>query len=123
MKKTLIALMIGGLAAFAAYGQDTAKEDLKKSGQDVKEAGKDTGHAAKSAAKGVKKGTKKAVHKTAKETKKGAEQGGGQNQGIVAAAGGRRALQLKLPAHAKGTSGHPGHNCRAEEARSCGSGC
>jgi hypothetical protein len=73
VKKTLIALMISGLAAFGAYGQDTAKDDLKKSGQDVKEAGKDTGHAAKSAAKGVKKGTKKAVHNTAKETKKGAD--------------------------------------------------
>jgi hypothetical protein len=73
VKKTLIALMIGGLAAFAAYGQDTAKDDLKKSGQDVKQAGKDTGHAAKNAGKSVKKGTKKAVHKTAQETKKGAD--------------------------------------------------
>jgi hypothetical protein len=73
VKKTLIALTISGLAMLTAYGQDTAKDDLKKSGQDVKEAGKDTGHAAKSAAKGVKKGTKKAVHKTAQETKKGAD--------------------------------------------------
>jgi hypothetical protein len=72
VKKTLIALTIGGLAVFSAVGQDTAKDDLKKSGQDVKQAGKDTGHAAKSAGKGVKKGTKKAVNKTAKATKKGA---------------------------------------------------
>ena len=43
MKKTLIALMISSLAGFAAFGQDTAKDDLKKSGQDVKKAGKDTG--------------------------------------------------------------------------------
>jgi hypothetical protein len=73
VKKTIIALTIGGLAAFAAYGQDTAKEDLKKSGQDVKQAGKDTGHAAKRAGKGVAKGTKKGVHKTAKATEKGAK--------------------------------------------------
>ncbi len=31
---------------------------------------------------------------------------------------GAAALQLKLPAHAEGTPGHPGDNCRAEEARS-----
>ncbi len=36
MKKTLIALMIASLAGFTVFGQDTAKEDLKKSGQDVK---------------------------------------------------------------------------------------
>ncbi len=47
--------MISSVATFAAYGQDTAKDDLKKSGQDVKEAGKDTGHAAKNAGKSVEK--------------------------------------------------------------------
>jgi hypothetical protein len=73
VKKTMIALMISGVAVFAAYGQDTAKDDLKKSGQDVKKAGKDTGHAAKNAGKGVAKGTKKGVHKTAKATEKGAK--------------------------------------------------
>ena len=31
---------------------------------------------------------------------------------------GAAALQLKLPAHAEGTPGHPGDNCRAKEARS-----
>jgi hypothetical protein len=72
VRKTLIALMISSLAGFAAFGQDTAKDDLKKSGQDVKKAGKDTGHAAKNAGKSVKKGTKKGVNKTAKATKKGA---------------------------------------------------
>jgi hypothetical protein len=41
VKKTLIALTIGSLAGFAAFGQDTAKDDLKKSGrQDVKKAGR-----------------------------------------------------------------------------------
>ena len=73
MKKTLIALMIGSLAGFAAFGQDTAKDDLKKSGQDVKQAGKATGKAAKNAGKGVAKGTKKGVHKTATATEKGAK--------------------------------------------------
>ena len=29
MKKTLIALMVSGLAGFAAFGQDTAKEDSR----------------------------------------------------------------------------------------------
>jgi hypothetical protein len=73
VKKTLIALMIGSLAGFTAFGQDTAKEDLKKSGQDVKKAGKATGHAAKHAGKAVAKGTKKGVHKAASGTEKGAE--------------------------------------------------
>ena len=76
MKKTLIALAISGVAAFAAYGQDTAKDELKKSGQNVKEAGKDTGHAAKHAAKSAKKGTKKAANKSAKATEKGAKRVG-----------------------------------------------
>ena len=65
MKRTLIVLMISGLASFAAWGQETAKDDLKKSGQETKDAAKDAG-------KGVKKGTKKAVNKSAKATKKGA---------------------------------------------------
>ncbi len=55
MKKTLIALMISSLAGFAAFGQDTAKDDLKKSGQDVKKAGKDTGNAAKTCGQGCRK--------------------------------------------------------------------
>jgi hypothetical protein len=72
VKKTLIALTIATLGAFTLLAQDTAKGELKKSGQDVKQAGKDTGHAAKHAAKGVKKGTKKGVHKAAAKTEKGA---------------------------------------------------
>jgi len=72
VKKTLIVLMISSLAGFAAWGQDTAKGELKKSGQDVKKAGKSTKKATKHAAKGVKKGTKKAVNKSAKATEKGA---------------------------------------------------
>jgi hypothetical protein len=47
IKKTLIVLTLSGFGGFAAWGQDTAKDDLKKSGQDVKQAGKDTGKAAK----------------------------------------------------------------------------
>ena len=70
VKKTLLALMIGSLTGFAAFGQDSAKGEAKAAGQDIKQAGKDTGHAAKHTAKSVKKGTKKAVHKSAKATKK-----------------------------------------------------
>ena len=33
VKKTLIALMISSLAGFIAFGQDTAKEDLKNPGK------------------------------------------------------------------------------------------
>jgi hypothetical protein len=73
MKKTLIALTIAGLAGFTMYGQDSAKDELKKSGHDVKEAGKATGHATKHAANGVAKGTKKGVHKAAKGTEKAAD--------------------------------------------------
>ena len=59
---------------FAAFGQDTAKEDLKKSGQDVKASRQRhrEGHESMRR-KGVKKGTKKAVHKAASATEKGAD--------------------------------------------------
>ncbi|MGP0070411.1 MAG: hypothetical protein ACLPWF_00555 [Bryobacteraceae bacterium] len=72
MKKILIALIMAGMTGFIALGQDTAKDELKKSGQDVKKAGKDTGKATKHAAKGVKKGTKKGVNKAAGKTEEGA---------------------------------------------------
>ena len=72
VKKTLILLMIGSLATFAALGQDTAKDDLKKSGEEVKKAGKATERATKHAGKAVAKGTKKGVHKAASGTEKGA---------------------------------------------------
>lgn len=72
MKKSLIVLMISSLATFAAFAQDSAKDDLKKSGSDIKQAGKDTGHAAKHGAKAVKKGTKKGVNKAAGKTEEGA---------------------------------------------------
>ena len=73
VKKTLIALMISALAGVAVYGQESAKDELKESGHDVKQAGKATGHAAKHAGKAVAKGTKKGVHKAAKGTEKAAE--------------------------------------------------
>ncbi len=72
MKTILFALTLGSFLALTALPQDSAKDELKKSGQDVKEAGKDTGHAAKHAAKGVKKGTKKGVNKAAGKTEEGA---------------------------------------------------
>ncbi len=73
MKKSLIVVIISSLAGFAAFAQDTAKDDLKKSGSDIKQAGKATGRAAKHVGKGVAKGTKKGVNKAAKGTAKGAE--------------------------------------------------
>ena len=73
VKKTLIALMIGALSGVAVYAQDSAKDDLKKSGQEVKKAGKATGRATKHAGKAVAKGTKKGVHKVAAGTEEGAE--------------------------------------------------
>lgn len=72
VKKTLITLIIGSLAGFAALTQDTAKGQADHAGQDIKQAGKDTGQAAKHTAKSVKKGTKKGVNKAASKTKKGA---------------------------------------------------
>jgi hypothetical protein len=81
MKRAVIALMISSLAGFAAFGQDTAKDDLKKSGHEVKKAGKATGKAAKSASKGVAKGTKKGVHKAASATAKGADKVKDKTQG------------------------------------------
>ena len=71
VKKTLIVLLMIG--SIAAWGQDSAKDDLKKSGEDIKQAGKSTKKATKHAAKGVAKGTKKGVHKAASGTEKEAD--------------------------------------------------
>ena len=65
-----IAIVAGGLTGMA---QDTPKQEMKKAGSDVKEAGRATGHAAKHAGKGVAKGSKKGVHKVAGATERGAE--------------------------------------------------
>lgn len=74
MKKVLGFLAAGVIASgLTAWAQDTAKDDLKKAGSDVKEAGKATGHAAKHTGKAVAKGTKKGVHKAASATEKGAD--------------------------------------------------
>ena len=73
MKKLLSWLTIGVTAAgITAWAQDTAKDEAKKAGSDVKQAGKATGHAAKHTGKAVAKGTKKGVHKAAGATEKGA---------------------------------------------------
>ena len=74
MKKLLGLLTMGVVAAgLTAWAQDTAKDDLKKAGSDVKEAGRATGHAAKHTGKAVAKGTKKGVHKAASATERGAD--------------------------------------------------
>ena len=65
MKLTTTILSLALLTCIPGFTQDTAKDELKKAGQDVKEAGKSTGRAAKHTGKGVAKGTKKGVHKAA----------------------------------------------------------
>jgi len=55
LKKTRTLFMIGSLAAFVALSQDTAGQDLKKSGEDVKQADKATGYAAQKRWQGCSK--------------------------------------------------------------------
>jgi hypothetical protein len=74
MKKILGMIATGALlSGLTVMAQDTAKQDMKKAGSDVKTAGKASGHAAKNAGKGVAKGTKKGVSKAAGATAKGAD--------------------------------------------------
>ena len=56
----------------SALGQDTAKQEAKKAGSDVKAAGKASGNAVKHSGKAVAKGTKKGVNKAAGATENGA---------------------------------------------------
>jgi predicted small secreted protein len=60
------ALVAGSGSAWAQNNNNGVKEDIK-------DAGKATGNAAKKTGKAIKKGTTKVVHKSAKATKKGAE--------------------------------------------------
>ena len=74
MKKVLGILATGALlSGLSLMAQEGAKDDMKKAGGEVKEAGKATGRAAKHAGKGVAKGTKKGVHKAAGATERGAD--------------------------------------------------
>ena len=72
MKLPITVLSIALLTSLPGFTQDTPKDEMKKAGQDVKEAGKSTGRAAKHTGKGVAKGTKKGVHKAAGATENGA---------------------------------------------------
>jgi len=72
MKKKLSILLMtvfaaASLAVASPFPQDKPIKD------DVKDAGKSTGHAAKKAGKDVKKGTKKAAHGTKKGVNKAAD--------------------------------------------------
>lgn len=72
MKKNLSILLLtvfsaASLAMASPLPQDKPMKD------DVKDAGKSTGHAAKKLGKNVKKGTKKAVHGTKKGVNKAAD--------------------------------------------------
>jgi hypothetical protein len=64
-----VAIVAAGLTTLA---QDSPKQEVKKAGSDVKEAGQATGRAAKHTGKAVAKGTKKGVNKAAAVTEKGA---------------------------------------------------
>ena len=65
------ALFVGALACGLAVSPLPAHED-KGVKDDLKQAGKATGHAAKKTAKTVKKGTQKGLNKAAAATEKGA---------------------------------------------------
>jgi hypothetical protein len=65
IRTMLCAAVSLGLSGMA-FGQTTAKEDIKDAGRSTKRAAKKTGSA-------VKKGTKKAVNKSAAGVEKGAE--------------------------------------------------
>ncbi len=102
----------------AAFGQDTAKDIWKKSGQDVEESRKCHGKAAKNAGKGVAKGTKKGNHKTGNGNREGRQEAtrrpAPQPGWFIQPRRGLRAT-IEFPAHGEGASGHPVHNCRAEK--------
>jgi hypothetical protein len=66
-------VFLGALIAIPSVSAQTAKQDIKDAGKDVKEAGKATGNAAKKAGKATAKESKKAAHATAKTVKKGAD--------------------------------------------------
>ena len=73
MKRIYTALCAAVLATGLSLSAQTAGQDMKAAGSDIKEGAKKTGTATKHAAKGVAKGTKKGVHKTASATAHGAE--------------------------------------------------
>ena len=65
---TLAAITVPGI-----FGADTAKEDMKQAGGEVKEAGKAGGRAAKDTGKATKKTSKKVVNKAGEKTEEGAD--------------------------------------------------
>jgi hypothetical protein len=71
--KRLMVWLLGGVLAAGSAGAALAQENKDKGvKEDVKEAGKATGRAAKKTGKAIKKGTKKVVHAGAKKTRQGA---------------------------------------------------
>lgn len=70
MKKRFSVLLLSALGVVSIAGARPVAQDNSIK-QDVKDAGKDTGKAAKKTGKDIKKGTKKAAKATAKGTKKG----------------------------------------------------
>ncbi len=70
-------LILGLVAAPAAFAQTTPGQDMHRAGTETKDAAKDTGSAVKKTSKKtahrVKKTSKKAVHKGASATERGAD--------------------------------------------------
>ena len=77
MNKLITGFAFCALIAAPGVSAQTATQDIKEAGKDVKDAskatGKATGEAAKKAGKVTAKETKKAAHATAKTVKKGAD--------------------------------------------------
>jgi hypothetical protein len=78
MKKLSILLLSFIAAVSVAGARPVAQDNSVK--QDVKNAGKDTGDAAKKTGKDVKKGTKKGAKATANGTKKGVHKAAGATE-------------------------------------------
>jgi hypothetical protein len=72
MKKQISILLFSALAIVSAAAARPVAQD-KSVGDDVKDAGKATGHAAKKTGKDVEKGTKKAAKKTKNGVHKAAD--------------------------------------------------
>ncbi len=73
-------ILLFGLGAFVvaqdaapAVGSNPTQQSDQGAKSDIKDAGHDTGRAAKKTGHKVKRGTKKAAHKTAQKTRQGSE--------------------------------------------------
>ena len=80
MKRTLVGLILFGLASVAFGRTPRPQSESQGAKQDMKEAGHETKQAAKKTGSAVKKTTKKGINKSAHEVKKGAAKVEGKTQ-------------------------------------------